>query len=70
VRYPPMHRLCDLWRSLGGAADRADLRGGAAVWPGVRHCRNRRCERCQGGQLCPVDLQSRRPSPRPHRRCP
>jgi hypothetical protein len=32
--------------------------------------KNRRCERCQGGQLCPVDLQSCRSSPRPHRRCP
>jgi len=42
--------------------DRAGERRGLA-W-------GRRCERCQGGQLCPVDLQSCRSSLRPHRRCP
>jgi len=57
-------------RPLGDrCAVSADLHGGAAAWRRVRHFRNRRCERCQGGRLCPVDLQSRRSSPRPHRRC-
>ena len=49
-------------RAANRSMDRAGERRGLA-W-------GRRCERCQGGQLCPVDLQSCRSSLRPHRRCP